>query len=89
MGNKIGKDKAKADEPVNASERRALLKKLGRFAAVSAPTVTLLLSAKAKPARAGPASVPAESSLAFKTRIGPVDADAVLAAVKTLRLSRT
>ena len=31
-----------------AKQRRALLKKLGRFAAVSAPAVTLLLAAETK-----------------------------------------
>ena len=33
-------------------ERRAALKMLGRFAAVTPPAVTLLLSATAKPAKA-------------------------------------
>ena len=32
--------------------RRALLKKAGRFVAVSAPAVTLLLAASTKPAKA-------------------------------------
>ena len=67
-----------------ARQRRALLKKLGRFAAVSAPTVTLLLAAKAKPGVAGASCIPVESSRAFKTRIGPVDGAAVLAAVAAL-----
>jgi hypothetical protein len=34
------------------AERRAILKKLGRFAAVSAPAVTLLLAATLKPKKA-------------------------------------
>lgn len=73
---KSGKDK----------QRRVLLKKLGRFAAVSAPTVTLLLAAKAKPGVAQTSGcIPApSSSRAFKTRIGPVHGAAVLAAVATL-----
>ncbi len=33
-------------------KRRALLKKIGRFAAVTAPTVTLLLTATANPTKA-------------------------------------
>jgi len=32
--------------------RRALLKKVGRFAAVTAPAITLLLAASTKPAKA-------------------------------------
>ncbi len=72
-----------------ARQRRALLKRLGRFAAVSAPTVTLLLAASAKPDAVRAAScVPQQSSRALKTRIGPVDGNAVLAALKSLRLSR-
>jgi hypothetical protein len=35
-----------------ANERRAVLKTIGRFAAVTAPAVTLLLAAQAKPAKA-------------------------------------
>ena len=77
-----------AGKASTARQRRALLKKLGRFAAVSAPTVTLLLAAGAKPGAAGPGSSEA-SSRAFKTRLGPVDANAVLAAAKSLPISRT
>src|SRR5579871_3711325 len=70
---------------INAAQRRAILKKLGRFAAVSAPTVTLLLAAKAKPGLAqGASCAPHASSKAFKTRIGPVNGAAVLAAVTAL-----
>jgi hypothetical protein len=39
-------------QSLTAQERRVVLKKLGRFAAVSAPAVTLLLSAQTKPASA-------------------------------------
>jgi hypothetical protein len=37
--------------------RRALLKKAGRFVAVSVPAVTLLLAASSKPAKAVPVSI--------------------------------
>ncbi len=90
MTNKSRKDEVRADKPVNDKQRRALLKKLGRFAAVSAPTVTLMLAAKAKPGNAAPIScAPLPSSRAFKTRLRPVDGDAVLAAVKSLRILRS
>ena len=88
MANKSSKDMTPADKSVNARHRRALLKKLGRFAAVSAPTVTLLLAAKAKPGAAAASCAPRCSSRAFKNRIGPVDGAAVLAAVKTLPIRR-
>ncbi len=78
-------EKAKAR---TARQRRALLKKLGRFAAVSAPTVTLLLAAKAKPGAAAVSCVPTCSSRAFKNRIGPVDGEAILAAVTKLPIRR-
>jgi hypothetical protein len=64
-------------------QRRALLKKLGRFTAVTAPTVTLLLVAKVKPGAAFPVSC-APSSRAFKTRVGPVDGATVLVALEAL-----
>ena len=67
---------------LNAAQRRKILKKLGRFAVVSAPTVTLLLAAKAKPGYAKISCAP--SSRAFKTRIKPVNGAAVLEAVATL-----
>ena len=41
------------------ASRRAALKKLGKYAAVSAPTVTVLLAATAKPKTAVAASAPA------------------------------
>jgi hypothetical protein len=73
---------ATAAKSATAKQRRALLKKLGRFAAVSAPTVTLLLAAKAKPAAAAVSCAP--SSRAFKTRLGPVNRTKVLASVSAL-----
>jgi hypothetical protein len=38
--------------PIVPESRRALLKKVGRYAAVTAPAVTLLLAASTKPASA-------------------------------------
>jgi hypothetical protein len=64
-----------------ARGRRALLKRLGRFAAVTGPTVTLLLAAQTKPGRAAPsgcATCQPTSSRAFKTTEGSVQATAVL-----------
>ena len=89
MAKKIKGDNSPAivEEADTAKQRRALLKRLGRFAAVSAPTVTLMLAAKAKPGNAAVMScVPSASSRALKTRIGHVDGDAVLGAVKKLRI---
>ena len=84
---KDDKPQATSAQADTAKHRRALLKKLGRFAAVSAPTVTLLMAAKVKPGIAQVTScTPARSSRVFKTRIGPVDGNAVLAAVASLRI---
>jgi hypothetical protein len=47
-----------AKDDARSASRRAALKKLGRYAAVSAPTVTVLLAATAKPKKAVAASVP-------------------------------
>ena len=47
MRQEIGKPETGANE-----ERRAALKKAGRFVAVSAPVVALLLAASAKPKKA-------------------------------------
>ena len=44
-----------------ATSRRATLKKIGKYAAVSAPAVTVLLTAAAKPNKAVAASAPAPS----------------------------
>ena len=46
--------------------RRAALRRLGRYAAVTPPAVTLLLSAGTKSAKAQPRSIPAPSSRQFK-----------------------
>ena len=69
-------------KPVN--ERRALLKKLGRFAAVTAPAVTLILAAGSKPAKAEGIISGGGSSRAFKTRDGEIDTASVLAGVTAL-----
>jgi len=57
--------------------------KLGRFAVVSAPAVTLMLAAGDKSAKAAPCS-PCASSRALKTTDGSIDTAALLAAVSTL-----
>ena len=54
---KLGKTRLPPNQSETAKGRRAILKKLGRFAAVTAPTVTLLLAAEARPgAAASPVS---------------------------------
>ena len=71
-----------------AKTRRATLKKLGRFASVTAPTVTLLLAAQTKPSRAAtpsPCAAPSpSSSRALKTAKAEVDAAGILAGVAAL-----
>ncbi len=49
---KVAKDEARP------ASRRSALKKLGKYAAVSAPAMTVLLSATAKPRKAIAASAP-------------------------------
>jgi hypothetical protein len=66
-----------------SEDRRAVLKKLGRFAVVSAPVVTLMLAAGSKPAKAVPCSN-CGSSRAFKTPESGIDTAAVLAAIARL-----
>ena len=44
-------------EAARLEGRRAILRKAGRFVAVTAPAVTLLLAASEKPAKAAPISV--------------------------------
>jgi hypothetical protein len=72
-----------------AKTRRATLKKLGRFATVTAPTVTLLLAAQTKPGRAASPSpcrsnCGVASSRAFKTAKAEIDTASVLAGVAAL-----
>jgi hypothetical protein len=66
-----------------AAERRAALKKLGRFVAISAPAVTLMLAAGSKPAKAIPCS-PCSSSRQFKTPEGAVDTAALLGSAQRM-----
>jgi hypothetical protein len=69
-----------ADIQPETTARRDLLRKAGRFVAVSAPAVTLLLASGMKPAKAvGTSQV--SSSRQFKIAEGAVDTAAVLAAV--------
>ena len=49
-----GEEREDLDRMDRAKARRAILKKLGRFATVTTPTVTLLLAAQSKPAHAAP-----------------------------------
>jgi hypothetical protein len=51
-GIQMSEKESKNGEALSATERRAILRRLGRFAAVSAPTITLLLAAETKPAAA-------------------------------------
>jgi hypothetical protein len=46
------------DQKPEIASRRVALKKFGKYVAVSAPTVTVLLAATAKPKKAIAASVP-------------------------------
>jgi hypothetical protein len=51
----------KENEPTTSAadeKRRAVLKRIGRFAAVTPPTVALLLAGAAKPSKAQPSSGP-------------------------------
>jgi hypothetical protein len=68
-----------------AAERRAALKKLGRFVAISAPAVTLMLAAGSKSAKAQDCS-PCESSRQFKTPEGAVDTAALLSSAQRMPL---
>jgi len=49
------------DTKTETTSRRATLKRLGKYAAVSAPTVTVLLAGAAKPKMAVAASAPTPS----------------------------
>jgi hypothetical protein len=73
------RDETVTKEPV--VERRAALKKLGRFAVITAPAVTLILAAGTRPAAAPPCS-PCSSSRAFKTSEGAVDVSALLGSLR-------
>ncbi len=72
-----------------AKARRAALKKLGRFATVTAPTVTLLLAAQTKPTSARITSNPfATSSRNLKTSGERIDTADVLGGVANLSVER-
>jgi hypothetical protein len=51
-GSRMSSRKKDDTKALSSRERRAVLRRLGRFAAVSAPAVTLLLAAESKPASA-------------------------------------
>ncbi len=80
-------DSPSTDRHVNGEgadrARREALKRLGRFTVVSAPAVTLLLAARARPSAAQGCST-CPSSRALKSADGTVDAEALLAAVQNL-----
>ena len=68
-------------------ERRAALKKLGRFVAISAPAVTLMLAAGSKSAKAQSCSSNCGgSSRQFKTPEGSVDTAALLGKAQRMPL---
>jgi hypothetical protein len=50
------KDAEPATTPAADEKRRAALKRIGRFAAVTPPTVALLLAGASKPTKAAPIS---------------------------------
>lgn len=58
----MAKKKDGDTETLSSRERRAVLRRLGRFTAVSAPAVTLLLAAQSKPAGAVPNSNSCQAS---------------------------
>ena len=68
-----------------AAERRAALKKLGRFVAISAPAVTLMLAAGGKSAKAVPCSN-CGSSRQLKLREGAIDTPALLGKAQRMPL---
>jgi hypothetical protein len=72
---------------IASQERRAALKKLGRFAVVTAPAVTLLLAVGTKPAKAQCISRCA-SSRQLKTTGEGIDAGAILGGVAGLAVER-
>ena len=68
-----------------AAERRAALKKLGRFVAISAPAVTLMLAVGSKSAKAQSCS-PCSSSRQFKSPEGGVDVATLLGSAQRMPL---
>ena len=86
--NKSDKPQEASTEATTGKERRALLKKLGRFAAVTVPTVTLLLAATTKPKMAIAASGGGQSSRQLKIAGEGIDAGAILGSVAGLAVER-
>ena len=89
MSDRIEDGSAKAAAPAaphdaSVQARRPVLKRLGRFAAVTAPAVTLLLAAETKPTKAVASSAPPPSSRQLKTPERPIDVTSVLAGVAAL-----
>ena len=80
---KLKEATALPDEPNQA--RRIALRRLGRFAAVTPPAVTLILAAVTKPAAAVASNF---SSKQLKTAQGSVDETSVLSAVAALPVDR-
>ena len=68
-----------------AADRRAALRKLGRYVAISAPAITLMLAAGSKSARAQSCSS-CGSSRQFKTPEGGVDTAALLGSARRMPL---
>jgi hypothetical protein len=76
-------DASSTAEMKNRATRRALLKRLGRFAVVTPPAVTLLLAAGERPARAQAPSTEI-SSRQLKIAEGGLAPDAALAGMTGL-----
>ncbi|HEY2890665.1 MAG TPA: hypothetical protein VGJ31_08550 [Dongiaceae bacterium] len=64
----MSKNEKDGKTTLSSRDRRAVLRRLGRFAAVSAPAVTLLLAAETRPASAVPGS-PCAAALDTSRRI--------------------
>jgi hypothetical protein len=82
--NEVKDTRAQTEEPDQA--RRAVLRRLGKFAAVTPPAVTLLLATTTKPKVAQAVSI--ISSKQFKTAQWIVDESGVLGAVAALTVDR-
>jgi hypothetical protein len=85
--NNSNKPQETAAETKAGTERRALLKKFGRFAAVSAPAVTLLLAAATRPAKALITSL-VPSSRQLKTAGESIDTGTILGGVAIIPVER-
>jgi hypothetical protein len=83
--NNLASNGAANDVERLVAERRAALKKLGRFVAISAPAVTLMLAAGSKSAKAQGCSN-CGSSRQLKTPEGAVDTAALLSSAQRMPL---